>query len=81
MENRHRNVGDQICKNQQELQEMEVHLESMRINVAELPTIGKQKVTCSNCHHWGHQNSQLQPCALEKCSLYTYCGLKDKQPE
>ena len=77
MENRRREVEDQIRENQQELQEMEVHLESMKINVAELPTIGKQKVTCSNCHHRGHRNSQLQPCALEN----TYCGLKDKHPE
>ncbi len=53
----------------------------MKINVVELPAIGKQKAICSNCHHRGHQNTQLLPCELEKCSSHTYCGLKDKHPE
>lgn len=60
---------------------MQVRLESMNINVPELPEIGRYKVVCGNCHHRGHRNQQTKPCIMERCSSFTYCGIKDKHPE
>ena len=60
---------------------MEVRLESMHINVPELPAIGKYKVICSNCLHRGHRNEQTKPCIMERCLSFTYCGIKGKHPE
>ena len=81
LETRRVKVEDMIRANKQELQEIEVHLESMNINVPELPMVGTFKTVCSNCHHRGHRNQQNRPCVLEKCSSFTYCGIKDKHPE
>ena len=53
----------------------------MNINVPALPAIGNGKVTCGNCHHRGHRNQVNQPCELQKCTSYTYCGIRDKHPE
>ena len=36
---------------------------------------------CGQCHHRGHRNQVNQPCSLQKCTSYTYCGIKDKHPE
>ena len=60
---------------------MEVRLESMHINVPELPAIGKYKVICSNCLHRGHRNEKTKPCIMERCLSFTYCGIKGKHPE
>ncbi|CAB4006586.1 Hypothetical predicted protein [Paramuricea clavata] len=81
LQNRQRNVEEQIRANRQELQVMQVRLESMNINVPELPEIGRYKVVCGNCHHRGHRNQQTKPCIMERCSSFTYCGIKDKHPE
>ena len=35
----------------------------------------------SLAHHRGHRNQTNQPCELQKCSSYTYCGIWDKHPE
>ncbi|CAB4043295.1 Hypothetical predicted protein, partial [Paramuricea clavata] len=79
--NRQRNVEEQIRANRQELQVMQVRLESMNIIVPELPEIGRYKVVCGNFHHRGHRNQQTKPCIMERCSSFTYCGIKDKHPE
>ncbi|XP_046845514.1 uncharacterized protein LOC124439333 [Xenia sp. Carnegie-2017] len=81
LENRRRTIEDSIHHNKQDLEEMNVQLESMNLNVPELPMIGNYKVICSNCHHRGHRNTKTKPCILEKCSAFTYCELKDKHPE
>ena len=36
---------------------------------------------CGNCYHRGHRNQATKPCVLNKCTDYTYCGIKDKHPE
>ena len=46
-----------------------------------MPAIGKYKVICSNCHHRGHKNQQTKPCIMERCSSFTYCGIKGKHLE
>ena len=81
MQHRRRNIEEQIRANRQELQVMQVRLESMHINVPELSAIGKDKVICSNCHHRGHRNEQTKPCIMERCLSFTYCGIKGKLPE
>ena len=52
-----------------------------RNHLSTLLTIGNGKETCGNCHHRGHRNQTNQPCELQKCSSYTYCGIRDKHPE
>jgi hypothetical protein len=81
LQNRQRNVEEQIRANRQELQVMQVRLEPMNINVPELPEIGRYKVVCGNCHHRGHRNQQTEPCIMERCSSFTFCGINDKHPE
>ena len=81
LQNRRQTLEEAIRASELELQEIDVHLESMEIIVPQLSSVGKQKVVCSNCHHRGHRNQQTKPCILEKCSSYTYCGIKDKHPE
>ena len=56
-------------------------IESMEIQVQELPHIGTGRIICSFCHHRGHRNQTSNPCKLKKCTDYTFCGLKDKHPE
>ncbi len=71
----------QIGEDELSLSELQVSLDSMNINVPALPIIGNGKVTCGNCHHRGHRNQTNQPCELQKCSSYTYCGIRDKHLE
>ena len=47
------------------LSELQVNLDSMNINVPALPAIGMVN----------------QPCNLQKCTSYTYCGLREKHAE
>ena len=56
-------------------------IESMEIQVQELPHIRTERIICSFCHHRGHRNQTSNPCKLKKCTDYTFCGLKDKHPE
>ena len=53
----------------------------MNILVREPPPVGGAKSICGYCHHRGQRNSALKPCSLEKCTEYTYCGIKEKHPE
>ena len=71
----------QLEKERQERREIEMSIESMEIQVQELPHIGTGRIICSFCHHRGHRNQMSNPCKLKKCTNYTFCGLKDKHPE
>ena len=82
LEKRRQKIEKQIFDKESELRELQVHLESMDINVPSLPTIGNSgRITCSKCHHKGHRNQVNNPCNLQKCSSYTYCGIKEKHLE
>ena len=82
LEKRRQKIEKQVFDKESELRELQVHLESMDINVPSLPTIGNSgRITCSKCHHKGHRNQVNNPCNLQKCSSYTYCGIKEKHPE
>lgn len=65
----------------QECKELQMNIDSMDINVKELPTMGNSRTICGNCHHKGHRNQPTNPCRLPKCTEYTYCGNKEKHSE
>ena len=82
LDKRRQNIENNIFNEERELKELQVHLESMDISVPSLPTIGNStRTTCSKCHHKGHRNQVNNPCQLQNCSSYTYCGIKEKHPE
>ena len=81
LEKQRTTIERQIEEEEQLLLELEVNLDSMNINVPTLPAIGNSRLMCGNCHHRGHRNQVNQPCTLQKCTSYTYCGCKDKHPE
>ena len=74
-------LRQQLLAQRQEVQELEMHIESMSIEIREPPNLGNSKVVCGHCHHRGHRNNITKPCQLKKCTEYTYCGLKEKHPE
>lgn len=74
-------LKQQLLGQRQEVQELEMNIESMSIEIREPPSLGNSKVVCGHCHHRGHRNNITKPCELKKCTEYTYCGLKDKHPE
>ena len=74
-------LKQQLLGQRQEVQELEMNIESMSIEIREPPSLGNSKVVCGHCHHCGHRNNITKPCELKKCTEYTYCGLKDKHPE
>ena len=74
-------LKEQPKKERQECREIEMNIESMKIEVQEPPAMGSAKIICSHCHHRGHQNQISKPCQLKKCCEYTFCGVKDKHPE
>ena len=81
MQEQESKIKEQLEREKQERREIEMSIESMAIQVQELPSIGKGRVICSYCHHRGHRNQTSNPCKLKKCTEYTFCGLKDKHPE
>lgn len=74
-------LRQQLLGQRQEVQELEMNIESMSIEIREPPNLGNSKVVCGHCHHHGHRNNVTKPCELKKCTEYTYCGLKEKHPE
>ena len=74
-------IKQQLEKERQERRETEMSIESIEIQVQELPHIRTERIICSFCHHRGHRNQTSNPCKLKKCTDYTFCGLKDKHPE
>ena len=74
-------LRQQLLGQRQEVQELEMNIESMSIEIREPPNLGNSKVVCGHCHHRGHRNNVTKPCELKKCTEYTYCGLKEKHPE
>ena len=74
-------LRQQLLGQRQEVQELEMNIESMSIEIRERPNLGNSKVVCGHCHHHGHRNNVTKPCELKKCTEYTYCGLKEKHPE
>ena len=74
-------IKQQLEKERQERREIEMSIESIEIQVQELPHIRTERIICSFCHHRGHRNQTSNPCKLKKCTDYTFCGLKDKHPE
>ena len=74
-------LRQQLLGQRQEVQELEMKIESMSIEIREPPNLGNSKVVCGHCHHRGHRNKITKPCELKKCTEYTYCGLKEKHPE
>ena len=74
-------LKQQLLGQRQEVQELEMNIESMSIEIREPPSLGNSKVVCGHCHHCGHRNNITKPSELKKCTEYTYCGLKDKHPE
>ena len=81
LEKQRTTIERQIEEEEQLLLELEVNLDSMNINVPTLHAIGNSRLMCGNCHHRGHRNQVNQPCTLQKCTSYTYCGCKDKHPK
>ena len=74
-------IIDKINGLRGELSELEVNLESRNIVVKEPPSIGASKLICGRCHHRGHRNCTANPCNIDKCTGYTYCGQREKHPE
>ena len=74
-------LRQQLLGQRQEVQELEMNIESMSIEIREPPNLGNSKVVCGHCHHRGHRNNVTKPCELKKCTEYTYCGLKEKHAE
>ena len=58
-----------------------IKIESMAIDIREKPAMGNSKLVCSNCHHRGHRDQNSKPCILQKCTDYTFCGVREKHPE
>ena len=74
-------LKEKIEVQRQECKELQMNIESMDLNVRELPVMGNSRTICGNCHHKGHRNQATNPCRLPKCAEYTYCGNKEKHPE
>jgi len=74
-------LKQQLLREKQECQELEMNIESMSIENREPPTLGNSRVVCGHCHHRGHRNNATKPCELKKRTEYTNCGLKEKHPE
>ena len=72
-------LTDQIKNAKQELQEIDINIESMDIQVKEPHNLGSSRTICGNCHHRGHRNSSTNACKYEKCTDYTYCGIREKR--
>ena len=72
---------EQLNTESQELRELEFKLESMSVSIREQPPVGSSRQICSHCHHRGHRNNSSNPCKLQKCDDFTYCGMKEKHPE
>ena len=81
MEDQEKTLQRQLKTQKEELKEVEMRIDSMNIIVREPPPVGGGKSNCGYCHHRGHRNSALKPCSLNKCTEYTYCGIKEKHPE
>ena len=74
-------MNEQLQRQRDEQRELEIKIESMAIDVKEKPAMGNSKLVCSNCHHRGHRNQSSKPCFLQKCTNYTFCGIREKHPE
>ena len=74
-------MNQQLQTKRDERRELEIKIESMVIDIKEKPAIGNSKLVCSNCHHRGHRNQNSKPCILQKCTEYTFCGMREKHPE
>ena len=81
MKTQNERLRQQLLRETQECQELEMNIESMSVEIREPPSLGNPKLVCGHCHHRGHRNNTTKPCELKKCTDYTYCGLKDKHPE
>lgn len=71
----------EIKKAKEELQELDINIESMDIQVKEPPQLGNSKTVCGNCHHRGHRNQSSNACQYDKCADFTYCGIREKHTE
>lgn len=74
-------LSDQVERAKEELQELEISFESMDIQVKEPPNLGKGQTICGNCHHRGHRNQSTNACKYDKCTDYSFCGIREKHPE
>ena len=74
-------LREQVQKEKEELKGMDFNIEPIKVNIQEQAPIGTAKNVCGNCHHRGHRNRPMKPCMLKRCTDFTYCGMKDKQPE
>lgn len=81
LEDQEKTLQSQLKTQKGELKEVEMRIDSMNILVREPPPVGGGKNICGHYHHRGHRNSALKPCSLQKCTEYTYCGIKEKHPE
>ena len=81
LQNQEERLKQQVVEVKSELKEIEFNIESMNVNIREPAAVGRGKSVCGNCHHRGHRNQATKPCVLNKCTDYTYCGIKDKHPE
>ena len=55
-------IRQQLLAQRQEVQELEMNVESMSIEIREPPNLGNSKVVCGHCHHRGHRNNITKPC-------------------
>ena len=74
-------LKDQLRREISNLKDIQMNIESMNIRIPERPAIGGGRTLCGHCHHRGNSNQALNPCTLNKCTDYTYCGIKDKHLE
>lgn len=81
LQNQEERLKQQVVEVKSELKEIEFNIESMNVNIREPAAVGRGKSVCGNCHHRGHRNQATKPCVLNKCTDYTYCGIKEKHPE
>jgi hypothetical protein len=81
LQNQEERLKQQVVEVKSELKEIEFNIESMNVNIREPAAVGRGKSVCGNCHHCGHRNQATKPCVLNKCTDYTYCGIKDKHRE
>ena len=62
-------LKEQPKKERQECREIEMNIESMKIEVQEPPAMVSAKIICSHRHHRGHQNQISKPCQLKQAAI------------